>query len=122
MLIFQCILGLQSQIIDFTNAFSQADITSGDTVFIELLGYFNSGGGKCEIVLRLKKSVYGQAEAARLWYEKFRNGLLDRDFVVSKVEPWLFVSITVMCVVYVYDCLFWAYSQSDIDNLIMSLK
>ena len=29
MLIFQCILGLQSQSIDFTNGFSQADIPSG---------------------------------------------------------------------------------------------
>ena len=29
MLIFQCIIGLQSQSIDFTNAFAQADIPSG---------------------------------------------------------------------------------------------
>ena len=29
MLIFQCILGLQSQSIDFTNSFAQADITHG---------------------------------------------------------------------------------------------
>ena len=35
MLIFQCILGLQSQSIDFTNAFAQADITSEGTVLIE---------------------------------------------------------------------------------------
>ena len=36
MLILQCILGLQSQSIDFTNGFSQEDIPSGEPVFIEL--------------------------------------------------------------------------------------
>ena len=36
MLIFQCILGLQSQSIDFIDAFAQADITSGETILIEL--------------------------------------------------------------------------------------
>ena len=37
MLILQCILGLQSQSIDFTNAIAQADIPSGEPVFIELI-------------------------------------------------------------------------------------
>ena len=36
MLILQFILGLQSQIIDFTDAFAQADIPSGETILIEL--------------------------------------------------------------------------------------
>ena len=69
MLILQCILGLQSQSIDFTDAFAQADIPSGETVFIERPWDFKSDGGKNDVVLKLKKSLYGQAEAARLWYE-----------------------------------------------------
>ena len=76
MLILQCILGLQSQSIDFTNAFAQAYIPSGEPVFIELPRYFKSDGGQYDVVLKLKKSLYGQAKAARLWYEKLRNGLL----------------------------------------------
>ena len=35
-LILQCIIGFKSQSTDFANAFSQADIPSGKTVFIEL--------------------------------------------------------------------------------------
>ena len=35
-LLLQCILDFKSQSIDFTNAFAQADISSGDLVFIEL--------------------------------------------------------------------------------------
>ena len=36
MLIFKFILGLQSQSIDFTDAFDKADIPSGETILIEL--------------------------------------------------------------------------------------
>ena len=99
MFIFQFIIGLQSQIFDFTNAFSQADIPGGELVFIELPKYFKSDGGQHDVVLKLKKSLYGQAKAARLWYEKFRNGLLERGFVMSKADPYLFMSKTVICVV-----------------------
>ena len=55
MLIFQFILGLQSQSIDFTSSFSQADIPNGDPVFIELTRYFNSDGGQCGVALGLNK-------------------------------------------------------------------
>ena len=113
---------MQSQSIDFTNAFSQADITIGEPVFIELLRHFKIDGGQHDVVLKLKKSLYGQAEAARIWYENLRNVLLERGFVMSKVDPCLFMSNTVICVVYVDDCLFWAHSQSDIDNVMKSSK
>ena len=78
MLILQCIIGLESQSIEFTNAFAQTDITSRESVFIELPRDFKSDGGQGDVVLILKKSLYGQSEAAHLRYEKFRNGLLER--------------------------------------------
>ena len=122
MLILQFILGLKSQSIDFTNAFAQADIPSGKTFLIELPWDFKSEGGQHDVFLKLKKSLYGQAEAARLWYEKLRDGLLERGFVMRKVDPCLFMSKTVICVIYVDDCLFWARSQSDIDNVMNYFK
>ena len=51
MLILQCIIGLQSQSIDFTDAFPQADIPSGEQVFVELPRYFKSDGGQRDVVL-----------------------------------------------------------------------
>ena len=83
---------------------------------------FKIDGGQHDVVLKLKKIIYGQSKAARLWYEKLRNGLLERGFVMSKVDPCLFMSKTVICVVYVDDCLFWARSKSDIDNVMKSFK
>ena len=54
----QCILGLQRQSIDLTNAFAQADIPSGELVFIELSRYLKSDGRKHDVVIKLKKA-YG---------------------------------------------------------------
>ena len=81
-----------------------------------------SDGGQYDVLLRLNKSLYGQSKAARLWYEKFRNGFLEPGFMMSKVDPYLFMSKTEICVVYVDDCLFWEHSQSDIDNVMNSFK
>ena len=69
-------------------------------------GNFKSDGEQHDVFLKVKKSLYGQAEAARLWYEKLRNGLLERGLVMSKVDLCLFMSKTDICVVYVEDCLF----------------
>ena len=104
--IFQCILGLHSQIIDFKNDFSQSDITRWEPVFIELLSDLKSDWGKHDVVLILKKILYGQAKDAYLWYEKLLNVFLDCAFVISKVDTWLSMSKTMICVVYVDDFLF----------------
>ena len=84
---------------------------------IELPRYFKSDVGQFDVVLRLKKIVYGQYQAAYLWYEKLINCLLDCIFVASKVDTCLFLYVTLICVVYVYDFLFWECSQSDIVNV-----
>ena len=70
MLILQFILGSQSQSIDFKNSFSQTGIPSVEPVLVELPRDFKSNGVKCGAVIRLKKIIYGQAEATCLWYEK----------------------------------------------------
>ena len=122
MLIFQCIIFLQSQSIEFTNAFAQVDIPSGEPVFIELPRDFKTDRGQYDVVLKLNKSLYGQAEATHLWYEKLKNGLLERSFVMRKVGTCLFMYKTVICVVYVDDCLFWSHSQYEIDNVMKYFK
>ena len=67
--IMHCIIGFQSQSIDFTNSFYRDDIPIGDPVLIELTRDFKSYGGQWDVVLILNKILYGQAESARLWYE-----------------------------------------------------
>ena len=42
--------------------------------------------------------------------------------MMSNVDPYMFMYKTVICVVYVDDCLFWERSRYDIDNVMKSLK
>ena len=71
---------------------------------------------QCDVVIRLNKILYVQYEYARLWYEKLIDGLLDSGFVVSEVYPCLFMSNTVIYVVYVNDRPFWSHLKSYIDK------
>ena len=66
MLILQCILGSQSQGIDFTNAFAQADIPSGEPFFIELPRYFKSDGGQYDVVQIKEKPIWSSHRRAAL--------------------------------------------------------
>ena len=70
----------------------------------------------------MKENPIWSSQAARLWYKKLRNGLLESSFVMSKVDPCMFMSKTVICVVYVDDCLFWERPQYDIDYVINYFK
>ena len=42
--------------------------------------------------------------------------------MARKVDPCLFKYKTVICILYVYDCLFWALSKSGIENIMKSFK
>ena len=64
----QCILGLQSQSIDFTNAFAQADIPSGEPLFIEITRNFKSDGSQHDVFLRLNKK--------RIWSSRSRTPMV----------------------------------------------
>ena len=121
MLIMSCLLNLTILSVDFSNAFAQADIPESQTVYIEPPQGFTSENGD-DIVLKLNKSLYGQAESPRLWYEKLKKGLEDRGFVMSKVDPCLFISKDIVCICYVDDCLFFAHKQEKLDELLKSFK
>ena len=89
------ILGLHTRSIDFSNAFAQALIPDGKDVYIEVpKGFALTDGHDC--VMKLKNSLYGSMTAHRLWYEKILQGLIDRGFVPSKMDPCLFISPTVL--------------------------
>ena len=55
--ILLCILGLQNQSIDFTNAFAQADIPSEEPVLIKPPRYFKINGEQHDVLLKLKKII-----------------------------------------------------------------
>ena len=121
MLSLSCFLHLKTVCVDFSNAFAQADIPEGQHVYIKIPQGCEDRFPK-NSCLKLNKSLYGQIDAPRLWYEKLKAGLLDRGFHQSKVDPCLFLSKKVIVICYVDDCLFFAKNKKDIDKLLASFK
>eukprot|EP00957_Ditylum_brightwellii_P081647 6211166-Ditylum_brightwellii.AAC.1 len=69
---------------DFSNAFAQVDMKA-EPVYISSPSMM--GGFPRDKVLKLIKSLYGQADTPMMWYDKQRAGLEARGFTVCKADP-----------------------------------
>ena len=104
---------------DYTLAFVQAKLDGKDPpIFIEMPRMFEKPGH----VLKLKRSLYGMRQSPLNFYLHLKNGLEQRGFKQSKIDPCLFYSGKVICLIYVDDCLFFAKNSSEIDSIIKDLK
>jgi hypothetical protein len=66
--------------------------------------------------LELKKNLYGQKQAGRVWNEYLHAGLIARGFKQSAVDMCLYYRGNVALMLYVDDGIFCAPKQSDIDE------
>ena len=71
--------------------------------------------------MKLNKSLYGLKQAGYNWFAKLSNGLEDRGFVASSVDPCVFFGKGCIVLTYVDDCIIVADSMNRIDELIKSL-
>jgi len=132
MLMMTAQLGLASTQVDFVSAFCQADIDlpvdydlmtpeeqSRVGVFVEMPRGFEQPGH----VLKLKKSLYGLSTSPRNFYLHSKSKLEDAGLICQEsVDPCLFMSDKVICVMCVDDCLFFAKDQADIDDVVARLS
>eukprot|EP00957_Ditylum_brightwellii_P051154 3878016-Ditylum_brightwellii.AAC.1 len=84
MLLISIILQLETCSTDFSNAFVHADI-KGKSVFITPLPIMS--GYPRDKVFKLNKSLYGQADDPRMWYDKLKANLKARGFTACKADP-----------------------------------
>ena len=102
---------------DYTNAFAQA--TLKEEVYVETPRGFNRNDGKD--TLKLNNSLYGLKQAPKTFYEKLRDGLLERGFTQSMLDPCLFMKRDMICLVYVDDTIITGPDPNAIEDLITSL-
>jgi hypothetical protein len=95
--------GWSTRQVDYTNAFAQADLK--EEVYLEYPRMFGPKSGTNK-VLRLLKSLYGLRQAPRTFFEKLREGLLERGYTQSQIDPCLFMKQGIICVCYVDDTIF----------------
>ena len=132
LLILSVILDLATQQVDYTAAFVHAPIDkppgydkfndlqkSRSGVFVEMPRGFSKPGK----VYRLNKSLYGLKQAPRNFFHHLKAQLESIGFESkAEVDPCLFISDKVICLVYCDDTLLYAKSQDDIDDVINKLR
>ena len=72
-------------------------------------------------VLKLNTSLYGLKQAGYNWFAKLSNGLQDRSFVQSNIDPCVFFGHKCIVLTYVDDCILIGDLQDRINALVMSL-
>ena len=132
MLILSVILGLETKQVDYTAAFVHAPIDQDPNwdqmtateqeqsgVFIEMPRGFREPGK----VLKLKKSLYGLKQSPRNFFLHLKSKLESIGFTNNEeLDPCLFVSPNVVCLVYVDDTLFYSRRVEYIDEAIERLR
>jgi hypothetical protein len=76
--------GWSTRQVDYTNAFSQAELK--EEVYVKPPKYFAPGNGT-DLVLHLIKSLYGLKQAPTTFFEKLRDEIVQRGFVKSIHDP-----------------------------------
>jgi hypothetical protein len=132
MLILSIILGLATKQVDYTAAFIHAPIDwdpnwdamteqerERSGVFIEIPRGFSQPGK----VLKLKRSLYGLRQSPRNFFQHLKAKLESVGFVTNEaVDPCLFISDRVICLVYVDDTLFFSPKEEYINDIIEKLS
>ena len=132
MLIMSIILNLSTKQVDYTAAFVHAPIDlpphyeqmskreqEQAGVYIEMPRGFMQPGK----VLKLKKSLYGLKQAPRNFFMYLKAKLESIGFVSDPdIDPCLFVSDKVICLVYVDDTLFFSPDEIFINEVIDKLS
>jgi hypothetical protein len=99
-LIMTILLKLENKQIDYTAAFLQAPLDHD--VYVEMPKLFEADGK----VWMLKRAIYGLKDVPRAYVLHTKDKLEDLNFRQSDADPCLFISPTVICLIYVDDALF----------------
>ena len=120
MMVLAASKGLATRQVDFSNAFVQAKLDK--EIYIDAPKGYAGSNGKADVVLKLRKSLYGLVEAPLYWSNHLKAALENQQFVPSKNDPCLFIHKDMICLTYVDDCLFFGSSQEKIDSMIDALE
>jgi hypothetical protein len=115
-LIMTILLNLENKQIDYTAAFLQAPLDHD--VYVEMPKLFEADGK----VWMLKRAIYGLKDAPRAYFLHTKDKLEDLNFRQSDADPCLFISPTVICLIYVDDALFVYKSPEEVNILTKKMK
>jgi hypothetical protein len=119
-LILALLNGWATRQIDFVLAYPQADIEC--PIYMEIPSQFQYQGSRKDHCLLLKKNLYGQKQAGRVWNRYLHDGLLARGFKQSRVDMCLYYRGQVALLIYTDDGILIGPTPADIDKVIALIK
>jgi hypothetical protein len=107
--------------IDFVLAYPQADIET--ELFMKLpAGIELPGVSKSTHCLRLKKNLYGQKQAGRVWVKHLQQGLRNLGFTPSAIDECVWYRDDVIFTFYVDDGIAWSPNKESVDKFIEDFR
>ena len=104
----------KSKQVDFVLAFPQADIEC--PMYMDLPQGFKFKGDRKTHCLRLRKNLYGQKQAGRVWNQYMHDGLLARGFTQSGVDMCVYYRGNVTLLIYTDDGIFIGPTSEEIQE------
>jgi Reverse transcriptase (RNA-dependent DNA polymerase) len=120
-LIVALLNGWHTRQIDFVLAYPQADIECD--LYMEVPPGFHVRGSRKDWALKLKKNLYGQKQAGRVWNQHLHVRLTEKlGFTQSAIDPCVYYRGTLIMMVYVDDNVLVSPDASEIEQVIADLK
>ena len=120
-LILSILLGWSSRQLDFVMAYPQAPAEM--PLYLRLpQGYKRKGMTRKMHVLKLRRNVYGQKQAGRVWNQYMDQGMKSIGFTPSKFDPCLYYRHSVVFLVYIDDCIIFGPNDAAIDKVVADLR
>ena len=108
--------------LDFVLAFPQAELDTPDFMEVPIGIAIDGIEQNRKYVLRLRKSLYGLKQAPRCFWKYLVETMGAVGMQQSEHDPCMFIGEKVIAVAYVDDILFFAKEESDMEDLMESLR
>ncbi|KAI2493484.1 hypothetical protein MHU86_21065 [Fragilaria crotonensis] len=119
-LITTLIHGWYTKQIDFVLAYTQADVEC--QLYMAIPKGFEVQDDGQDYVLKLKKNLFGQKQAGRVWNQHLVNKLKEVEFIPSEIDECLFYKGKSVFVLYTDDSILAGPDPQELDDIIQEMK
>ena len=120
LLVLSKINNLHTKSIDFVQAYPQADIKV--TIYLHTPQGVSFGDKHQDVVLQLKKNLYGLKDSGLAWWEMISKGLLDLGSEQTETDQCVFNKENVIILIYVDDCIINSRTKEGLDETMAAIK
>eukprot|EP00957_Ditylum_brightwellii_P079809 6069632-Ditylum_brightwellii.AAC.1 len=106
--------------IDFVLAYPQAEIKN--VIYLHPpVGVIINNHGQ-DLVLKIKKNLYGLKDAERTWQEHLSSGIEEMGFKQCVADQCIWNRDGIIIIVYVDDCLVFGNDKEKVDEVVMEIS